>query len=367
MHFDPSGGGADRYFSGLLGGLKALGADVTAAAFGIPGPEIQSAITLGPANTGLLQRLKALRQLRPILGEPGRVVATHFALYAVPLTGHLRRVPHVVHFHGPWAGESAREGQNALAVAAKRWVERRAYASGTRLITLSAAFREILCTQYGVPETRVSVVPGGVDVSRFQPAENRAVARARMGWPADRKIILCVRRLVKRMGLENLLEAFAKIAPRHPDALLVVAGRGPLADELRERAMTLGAGDRVLFAGFVTDEDLPSAYSGADFSIVPSDALEGFGLITLESLACGTPVLVTPIGGLPEAVSGLDQSLVLADCTVEALSTGFERGLGGGLPSPAACREYAVENFAWPEIARRVLAVYQEAANDPFR
>lgn len=367
MHFDPSGGGADRYFSGLLGGLQALGADVSAAAFGVPEPEIQSALSLGPTGTGLLRRLRALRGLRPALDEPGRVVATHFALYALPLGNRLRRVPHVVHFHGPWAGESAREGQNALAVAAKHWVERRVYSSATRLITLSAAFREILCTQYGVPENRVSVVPGGVDVTHFRPAENRTAARLQMGWPVDKKIILCVRRLVKRMGLEHLLAAFAKISPRHPEALLILAGRGPLAEDLRERTAALGIGDSVRFAGFVADDDLPSAYAAADFSIVPSDALEGFGLITLESLACGTPVLVTPVGGLPEAVRGLDQSLVLTHCTTEALATGLERGLAGSLPSPTACRDYAEKNFAWPEIARRVREVYQEAANDSLR
>jgi glycosyltransferase involved in cell wall biosynthesis len=362
MHFHPAGGGADRYFCGLLDGLQEIGADVAAAAFGAPGPEVRRALSLGPEGMGLPRRLRAMRQLDGIIAEPGRVVATHFALYALPLAGRLRRVPHVVHFHGPWAGESAREGQNALAVAAKRFVERRVYRSARRLITLSSAFRDLLCADYGISRDRVSVIPGGVDITRFRPMESRSAARARLGWPGQGSIIFCIRRLVRRMGLENLLEAFAQVAPRHPDAHLVIAGRGPLAEELQARAAALGVAARVRFAGFVTDDDLPFAYTAADFSIVPSDALEGFGLITLESLACGTPVLVTPVGGLPEAVGALDPALVVPGCSPSDLAAGLERGLAGGLPSVPDCRNYAESRFGWPAIARRVLEVYREAA-----
>ena len=169
------------------------------------------------------------------------------------------------------------------------------------------------------------------------------------------------------MGLENLIAAFAKISPHYPEAMLIIAGRGPLAADLQAQATALGLGEQIRFAGFVSDTDLPLAYAAADFSIVPSDALEGFGLITLESLACGTPVLVTPIGGLPEAVNGLSPELVLPGCSIDDITTGLKRGLAGGLPSAPECRAYAENNFAWPAIARRVMAVYQEAANDPVR
>jgi glycosyltransferase involved in cell wall biosynthesis len=166
------------------------------------------------------------------------------------------------------------------------------------------------------------------------------------------------------MGLENLLDAFAQIAPHHPEACLVIAGKGPLAKDLQAQAATLGLGSQIRFAGFISDDDLPSAYAAADFSIVPSDALEGFGLITLESLACGTPVLVTPIGGLPEAVAGLSPALVLSGCSRNDLAAGLEQGLAGNLPTASECRAYAENLFAWPAIARRIMTVYQEAAND---
>lgn len=355
MHFDPAGGGADRYFAGLLDGLREIGADFTAAAFG-PSPAGQGT-SLGPRELGLRRRWKAIGNFGRQTITPESVVATHFALYAHPLVSSLKKARHVVHFHGPWADESAREKQKPWVVAAKRFIERRAYRSAKRLIVLSTAFRDVLVRSYGIPADRIVVIPGGVDATRFQPAD-KVECRKKLGWPVDKKIILCVRRLVRRMGLEHLIEAFAQIAADEPDAMLVIAGKGPLQDELRALCERLGLADRVTLTGFVPDENLPPTYAAADFSIVPTQALEGFGLITLESLACGTPVLVTPIGGLPEAVGGLDKSLILSGSSIEALAAGLKRGLIQPLPSPAECRHYAETLFAWPVIARRVLAVY---------
>src|SRR6185437_14692475 len=109
------------------------------------------------------------------------------------------------------------------------------------------------------------------------------------------------------------------------------------------------------------DEQLPLFYRAADISIVPSVALEGFGLTAAESLACGTPVLVTPIGGLPEVVTDLSRDLVLEDAEPETLAEGLIRVFCGHLhvPDPAACADYASKRFDWPIIARQVAARYR--------
>ncbi len=362
MHFDPAGGGADRYFAGLLQGLAQNNAQFTAAAFGETGGDAAH-LSLGVGPLGLLKRYGAVRGLTGGVLDSHDLLATHFALYAYPLLGALKknRKTHVVHFHGPWAEESAGEGESRWVVAAKRLLERRVYASADRLITLSGAFRDILVQHYGVTSEKISIVPGGVDLDRFRPVCPRAEARQRLGWPTERPIVFCIRRLVRRMGLENLIDAFAAVSATHPEALLVLGGRGPLADELQTRVHTLGLSERIKFAGFIPDADLPLAYAAADFTIVPSVALEGFGLITLESLASGTPVLVTPVGGLPETIRGLDPSLVMPASTPEALAGGLRRGFAGSLPTPAQCREYAEANFGWPAVARRVLEVYKKA------
>ncbi|MEM6784567.1 MAG: glycosyltransferase, partial [Bacteroidota bacterium] len=113
--------------------------------------------------------------------------------------------------------------------------------------------------------------------------------------------------------------------------------------------------------GFLPDADLPLAYRAADVSIVPTVALEGFGLITIESLAAGTPVLVTPIGGLPETVRGLDASLILDDAEPATVADALGGALTGARPLPdaGACQAYVRATFDWPVIAAKTAEVYR--------
>ena len=143
----------------------------------------------------------------------------------------------------------------------------------------------------------------------------------------------------------------------------MIAGRGPLADCLRTRASELGLQANIRLLGFVSDESLPLLYRAATISIVPSATLEGFGLVTIESLAAGTPVLVTPVGGLPEVVSHLTPGLVFPGTSPPVLAEGLLAALNGTLPLPSAmeCQEYVRARFDWPVVAARVRDVYLEA------
>ncbi|MGL4514109.1 MAG: glycosyltransferase family 4 protein [Lacipirellulaceae bacterium] len=320
---------------------------------------------VAPASAGLRRRWGAIRSEVAACG-PWRpsLIATHFALYAWPAVGVLRDVPHVVHFHGPWADESSAEGGRWFAVAAKRFLEKRVYRTADRFVVLSDAFRKVLVERYGADPALVRVVPGGVDVARFATSATRTAARERLGLPINRPLVVCVRRLAHRMGIDVLLEAMAEVVKSEPSVMLCVAGTGPLRDHLASRVEALGIDRNVRLMGFVPDDDLPTLYRAADLSVVPSQALEGFGLITIESLAAGTPVLVTPVGGLPEAVGGLSPTLILEDASARAIAAGLRGALGGsrGLPTDDECRRYAREGFDWPVIARRVLDVYREVA-----
>ena len=290
------------------------------------------------------------------------VVASHFALYAFPVLDLLGDRPLVVHFHGPWAEESAVEGSPAATVRLKALIERTVYRRAARCIVLSSAFRDVLHRTYGVPLYRIRIVPGGVDVDRFATGLTRAEARRHLGWAVDRPTVLSVRRLAPRMGLEALVEAAALVVQEHPELQVRIAGKGPLRAKLQQQIAAAGLNAHVRLVGFVPDEDLPVAYRAADVSIVPTQALEGFGLITLESLAAGTPVLVTPVGGLPETVRDLDPALMLRDTSVEAIADGLRAVLTGRFAqlSGEPCQAYVRERFAWPVIAEQVAAVYRE-------
>jgi glycosyltransferase involved in cell wall biosynthesis len=148
-----------------------------------------------------------------------------------------------------------------------------------------------------------------------------------------------------------------------PDALCVVVGRGRLHDQLLARISQQNLQSHVRLLGFVPDDLLPQVYRAADITVMPSLSLEGFGLSAVESLAAGTPVLVTPVGGLPEVVQELDPSLVMPGSDIRALADSIVNALinPGTIPSSEACAAYARRRFHWPIIARQVRSVYEAA------
>jgi glycosyltransferase involved in cell wall biosynthesis len=359
------GGGVDRYYFSLLRELPELGVGVRGLVVGDPSISASAVgvASFAPEGAGMLKRWSALRgAVSGVLGQTDLTVS-HFAPYAFPVLDRLRSRPLVVHFHGPWALESAVEGAGRIAVAAKRALEHVVYRRAARFIVLSRAFATILEREYGVKGDRIRIVPGGVDLARFRGVGSRADARRALGWPLDRPTVVTVRRLVHAKGLENLIDATDRLRTAIPDVHVVIVGTGPLAAELQRRVRERGLERWIRFAGYVAEEDLPTVYRAADLFVVPTIALEGFGLVVIEALACGTPVLVTPISGLPEVVRDLDPGLVLAGTSPDQIAQGLRDALAGRLPLPDedACMRYA-RRFDWPAIAARVRDVYREVA-----
>jgi glycogen synthase len=365
--FGEQPGGLNRMYAGLLRGLSDCGVPVRGLVAGDAqrGAAVPAALSFFESRDApVMKRLSACRRCvgAELNANPADVVAAHFALYALPVLDLLRDRRFVFHFHGPWACESRAEGENGLGIVVKSGVESFVYRRADRFITLSSAFAQILSQGFGIARERIFVVPGGVDAERYAVAHTRGEAREQLGLPADRPLVVAVRRLVHRAGLEGLIDAMSEVRRHAPEVLLLIAGGGALAHELSVRIGERELQDHVRLLGFVGDDELPLLYRACDLSIVPSVTLEGFGLSTIESLAAGTPVLVTPIGGLPETVAALDPALVLPDGSVAAMAAALMRAFGslGSLPAAETCARYAREQFDWPVIARKVLAVYQQ-------
>ena len=369
MHwFDEKAGGLNRVYAHLvdelartgveLHGLVAGSDDVARASGGL-------VHSFAPASAPLLSRLRALRaaSVAWLRDRPDAVVVSHFAMHAFPVLSQLGAHPLVVHFQGPWGAESRVEGAGALSVLAKQMVERAVYRRAEHAIVLSTAFRDVLARQFRVPLERIHVIPGGVDVDRFAIAPSRSECRRALGWPTDRPIVLCVRRLVRRVGVDTLVEATNILRARVPDALVLIAGTGPLRRELEARIAALGLERHVQLLGFVPDQDLPTAYRAADLSVVPTAALEGFGLITVESLAAGTPCVVTPVGGLTDVVAPIAPQLVTDTPSAGDIGALLAAALRGDIPLPNArqCESYARRDYDWPVVAARVRQVYEAA------
>lgn len=367
-------GGLDRYLAELLTALRRCGHPAVAVALGPNRAENTRApegvVVAAPVASPLPARLwrfdRAVRRAK----AGADVVDSHFALSTFfPLvSGGLRRLPLVVHFQGPWADESIlAHGDGAFVAAIKRHVERAVYRRAGEIVTLSAAFKRIAVERYGLPPWRITVSPPGVDLERFRPAapDDRASIRSRLGVDPGTTLALCVRRLDPRMGVEVLIDAWTRTATDH---VLIVAGHGEPAflERLRQRAIINDVGSRVRFLGGVSEDQLVELYQAADLSVVPSVALEGFGLVVLESLACGTPVVATDVGGLPEALAGLDPTLIVAAGDPSALAARIRAAASprGSLPGRQACRLHA-ERFSWEKVADETLKVYSRAVNPP--
>jgi glycosyltransferase involved in cell wall biosynthesis len=289
------------------------------------------------------------------------VLDAHFALYAFPclLVPSLRRFPFVVHFHGPWADEFvANRSRPSWRINLMRRLERSVYRHAAAFVVLSNAFKQILVERFAIDAAKVHVLGGAVDVDRFTPGD-RAAARAALDVPDGAWVAVTARRLDPRMGIDTLIDAWAQL--EDPSRLLLVVSDGPERGALEARASAAGIESMVRFLGRVSDDDLIAAYRAADVSVVPSHALEGFGLVVLEAMACGTPVIGTTVGGLGETLRRVDPGLAVPPGDSDALAARLAGARTGAAPLPPAadCRRFA-EGYSWAALAERHWQVYAD-------
>jgi glycogen synthase len=360
-------GGLARVYYGCVNYLPKVGVEVNGLVAGsdrIFQSSSGKVQTFASSSSSTWQRSLGVRKAfnQAIANSEFDLVASHFALYTLPLLDRLGKLPLVMHFHGPWALESQAEGAGRLSTWGKWAVEKLVYQRVNGFIVLSESFRQVLHKTYKVPLEKIFIVGGGIDTAEFNLDLTIAQARAKLGWQQDRRIILCVRRLVQRMGLENLIAAIALVRQQHPDVLLLIAGKGAISENLRSQIQELQLEDHVQLLGFVPDQDLAIAYRASELSIVPTISLEGFGLIVIESLAAGTPVLGTPIGGIPEVLRPFSADLVLEGSTTKQLAQGMIEALSGQrkIPTAEACQAYVKQNYDWQVIATQMKSVYEQ-------
>jgi glycosyltransferase involved in cell wall biosynthesis len=241
----------------------------------------------------------------------------------------------------------------------RRALERYVYRRATLVITLTGAFKQVLVERYGVSPWRVKVVAPGVDLDRFAPGD-RVLARERLSLPADAFVVCCARRLVPRMGLNVLLDAWcqllgddARTRPLH----LLIAGAGEMSAALSKQITASGLTDSVTLLGRISDEDLANLYRASDVNVVPSLSFEGYGLVVLEAAASGTPTIATRVGGLPEALAGLDADLIVAPDKPGALALRLAAAERGELPDRVLTRQWA-SGHSWDLVAERNRALY---------
>ncbi|MEW6033622.1 MAG: glycosyltransferase [Chloroflexota bacterium] len=270
-------------------------------------------------------------------------------------------VPHLTTFHTLGRAKNlvqAEEREPELRLDAEERVLK-----GTDLVlALTTAERSLLTQYYGMNEDRVAVIPGGIDLEVFRPLDKPA-SRRELGLPQTPKTALYVGRLEPLKGVDILLKAMSLLPETDLSRCLIVGGNATDDGEvahLRSLAEGLGVLERLSFLGPVEHERLPVYYSAADVTVVPS-RYESFGLVALESLACGTPVVASKVGGLPFIVRHQQNGLLVPRPNPEM----FAASLGLLLRDEALRRELAsqatasVHRFNWATVRPRVLELYQ--------
>ena len=153
---------------------------------------------------------------------------------------------------------------------------------------------------FGLPFEKINVVPNGVNLNNFNNVYRDYDFRRRFAMDNE-KIVLFMGRLVYEKGIQHLISAMPKILDHYHDVKLVIAGKGGMLDELKAQANNLGISQKVYFAGYLNSKDVQKMYRCADISVFPS-TYEPFGIVALEAMLAGVPVVVSDIGGLNEIV-----------------------------------------------------------------
>lgn len=363
-------GGAYRYATEIAERLAARGHEVHAVfpnpRNSLPSKEVRQGVQLHriPDGTGSFianwrsENAAAKAVLDELLapGHAATLLVSHHAYFE----GAARGRSTVFLFHGPWGLEYTFSQQARPRGILRRlldpWISRQlnrteghALAASPQVFVASQYIQRQLPIWHPRVDSPVRVISAGANFTQFTPPANRSATRSRWHLGPAEFLFLTVRRLDPRMGLAPLIEAFASASSRHPNARLWLAGRGPQQQELQSLIDSRQLQGRVKLLGFVPEADLADLYASADLTLMPSLDLEGFGLATVESLACGTPVLASDAGANPELVGPLDNSLIYPTGDMESLRSRLERILDGKLPLPprTRCAEYVRAEFQW--------------------
>lgn len=232
---------------------------------------------------------------------------------------------------------------------------RRALRGATRLVAVSGPLKEKM-TAAGVPPDRVTVIPNGVDTSAFHPGE-RAAARRELVLSPEHTVLFSAGTVVKTKGFQQLIRGLARL-PARPCLRLFIAGAGPYRRALERLAVAEGVADRVTFLGHLSLEEMVRWYQAADLFCFGS-LREGCPNAIIESLACGTPVVSTPVGAVPDLVEPGRDGVLFEAGSAEAFAKGLDEALSRQWDRDAIAARGS--RRSWDHVASEYYAVFEQA------
>ncbi len=229
-----------------------------------------------------------------------------------------------------------------------------------RIIAVSGATKEYVL-RLGAKPKKVEVVHNGVDLEKFKPmAKKREEMRRKLGIPSDAVVILTVRRLVYKNGVDTLIEGANIAVKKNPRIVFLAVGKGPDSESVKLRIHELGIEENFKLAGFVSDEDLPIYYNASDIFVLPSKSGEGLPLVALEAMACALPVIATDVGGIREILMEEYGKLVppnqpelLAKAILDFAKQDFSS-------RKKELRSMMEDKYSWDKNVERLVEIYEE-------
>ena len=305
---------------------------------------------IGSLLTPLLLFLAARRSLRKLLsqGFAFDLIDAHYFYpdgVAAALLARAFNKPFVVTARG---SDLTQHAKNPFERSQILWAAR----SATALVTVSQSLKTEL-GNLGIGADKIAVLRNGVETDLFRPLVRE---KLRSDFGITRHALLSVGALIPRKGHEIAIEALSHL----PDCELLIAGSGPLREKLQNCATQFGVASRVRFLGQIAHRDLPNFYNAADAFVLMSSR-EGWANVILESLACGTPVIATDVGGSGEIIRSPVAGRLLSERSPQALAREIQ-SLRANPPERVATRKYA-EAFGWGPVAATNHALFKALAD----
>jgi glycosyltransferase involved in cell wall biosynthesis len=227
-----------------------------------------------------------------------------------------------------------------------------------KIITVSNATKEYVLS-LGANNNKIKVLHNGVDLKRFKPLPKiKEDMRKKLGISKDAKVVLTVRRLVYKNGVDTLIDAANLAIKKKQNLVFIIAGKGPDLVSVQNQIELLGLEKNIKLTGFVADQDLHLYYNTADMFVLPSKSGEGLPLVALEAMACGLPVIATNVGGINEIMVKNFGKLVpannpklLADVIVEFADITHETD---------ELRAIVEEQYSWDKNVAQLIEIYEE-------
>lgn len=351
-------GGVEQYVFSLSKALAVLGNDVVILASDEPGPlsippdlNIIPLFTLGKiANTNITPSLPF-----HLWKEDADIIHTHiptpWSADWSSIIARAKRVPLVLNYYNDISGKGI---HSHSASAYNRTLLKSLLSHADVIIVNRPHFPSSHLAAFS---DKVWIIPPGVDIHRFHPDPSPAE------W--DLFFLSVLDRYHHYKGLDTLLSAIAVVRERHQDVKVLIGGTGDLLRHYMKMAHDLGIGDNVQFAGHIPNDSLQHYYSHSRMFVLPSSdpTLEGFGMVTLEAMACGRPVITTPISGVAHEIKRSDVGILVDPGNPKMLAGAILDLLHDEKKADAmgqAGRDLVLKKFRWEQIAGEIEGVYRE-------